>query len=170
MKRFLPIIMLLMAAPMSARADLIHRLTTSTQLSVDGAATQASRIGSTYSVSGNNITAGTMGGLTKSSGDNAATAAATQTQGSYSVTTAGSAFSLTESFTMGDAVAPIGTGVDVSAGIVADMPAFGNVTTQSGGVAGSLAGTITSAGVMTLTAGGAGTTATGQFVSEISVE
>jgi hypothetical protein len=170
MKRFLPIIMLLMAAPMSARADLIHRLTTSTQLSVDGAATQASRIGSTYSVSGNNITAGTMGGLTKATGDNAATAAATQTQGSYSVTTAGSAFSLTESFTMGDAVAPIGTGVDVGSGIVADMPAFGNVTTQSGGVAGSLAGTITSAGVMTLTAGGAGTTATGQFVSEISVE
>ena len=162
--------MLLMAAPMAARADLIHRLTTSTQLSVDGAATQASRIGSTYSVSGNNITAGTMGGLTKASGDNASTAAATQTQGAYSVTTAGSAFSLTESFTMGDAAAPIGTGVDVSAGIVADMPAFGNVTTQSGGVAGSLAGTITSAGVMTLTAGGAGTTATGQFVSEISVE
>ena len=162
--------MLLMAAPMSARADLIHRLTTSTQLSVDGAATQASRIGSTYSVSGNNITAGTMGGLTKASGDNAATAAATQTQGAYTVTTAGSAFSLTESFTMGDAVAPIGTGVDVSTGIVADMPAFGNVTTQSGGVAGSLAGTITSAGVMTLTAGGAGTTATGQFGSEISVE
>ena len=162
--------MLLMAAPMSARADLIHRLTTSTQLSVDGAATQATRIGSSYSVSGNNITAGTMGGLTKASGDNAATAAATQTQGSYSVTTAGSAFSLTESFTMGDAGAPIGTDVDVSTGIVADMPAFGNVTTQSGGVAGSLAGTITSAGVMTLTAGGAGTTATGQFVSEISVE
>ena len=162
--------MLLMAAPMSARADLIHRLTTSTQLSVDGAATQASRIGSTYSVSGNNITAGTMGGLTKSAGDTITTAAASQTQGSYSVTTAGSAFSLTESFILGDAVNPIGTGVDVSAGIVADMPAFGNVTTQSGGVAGSLAGTITSAGVMTLTAGGAGTTATGQFVSEISVD
>ena len=170
MKRFLPIIMLLMAAPMAARADLIHRLTTSTQLSVDGAATQASRIGSTYSVSGNNITAGTMGGLTKSAGDTITTAAASQTQGSYSVTTAGSAFSLTESFILGDAVNPIGTGVDVSAGIVADMPAYGSVTTQSGGVAGSLAGTITSAGVMTLTAGGAGTTATGQFVSEISVE
>ena len=154
---------------MSARADLIHRMTTSTQLSVDGAATQATRIGSSYSVSGNNITAGTMGGLTKASGDNAATAAATQTQGAYTVTTAGSAFSLTESFTMGDAVAPIGTGVDVSAGVVADMPAFGSVITQSGGVAGSLAGTITSAGVMTLTAGGAGTSATGQFVSEISV-
>jgi hypothetical protein len=172
MKRFLPIVMLLMAAPLASpvRADLIHRLTTSTQLSVDGAATQATRIGSTYSVSGNNITAGTMGGLTKASGDSAATAAASQTQGAYSVTTAGSAFSLTESFVMGDAVNPIGTGVDVSAGIVADMPAYGSVTTQSGGVAGSLAGTITSAGVMTLTAGGAGTTATGQFVSEISVD
>jgi len=170
MKRFLPIIMLLMAAPMAARADLIHRLTTSTQLSVDGAATQASRIGSTYSVSGNNITAGTMGGLTKSAGDTITTAAASQTQGSYSVTTAGSAFSLTESFVLGDAVNPIGTGVDVTAGVVADMPAYGSVTTQSGGVAGSLAGTITSAGVMTLTAGGAGTTATGQFVSEISVD
>ena len=164
--------MLLMAAPLASpvRADLIHRLTTSTQLSVDGAATQATRIGSTYSVSGNNITAGTMGGLTKASGDSAATAAASQTQGAYTVTTAGSAFSLTESFVMGDAVNPIGTGVDVSTGIVADMPAYGSVTTQSGGVAGSLAGTITSAGVMTLTAGGAGTTATGQFVSEISVD
>ena len=170
MKRFLPIIMLLMAAPMAARADLIHRLTTSTQLSVDGAATQATRIGSTYSVSGNNITAGTMGGLTKSAGDTITTAAASQTQGSYSVTTAGSAFSLTESFILGDAVNPIGSGVDVSSGVVVDMPAYGSVTTQSGGVAGSLAGTITSAGVMTLTAGGAGTTATGQFVSEISVD
>tara|TARA_B100000963_G_scaffold297299_1_gene268728 strand:- start:600 stop:1088 length:489 start_codon:yes stop_codon:yes gene_type:complete len=162
--------MLLMAAPMAARADLIHRLTTSTQLSVDGAATQATRIGSTYSVSGNNITAGTMGGLTKSAGDTITTAAASQTQGAYSVTTAGSAFSLTESFVLGDAVNPIGTGVDVTAGVVADMPAYGSVTTQSGGVAGTLAGTITSAGVMTLTAGGAGTTATGQFVSEISVD
>ena len=52
---------------------------------------------------------------------------------------------------------------------LADMPAYGNVTTQSGGVAGTLAGTITSAGVVTLTAGGAGTSATGQFVSEITV-
>ena len=152
------------------KADLTHRLSTSTQLTVDGAATQATRIGSTYTVSGNNITAGTMGGLTKASGDNAATAAATQTQGAYTVTTAGSAFSLTESFVMGDSVNPIGTGVDVSSGRVADMPAYGSVTTQSGGVAGDLAGTITSAGVMTLTAGGAGTSATGQFVSEISID
>ena len=172
MKKIIPFIMIAATGLISTqvKADLTHRLSTSTQLSVDGAATQSSRIGSTYTVSGNNITAGTMGGLTKASGDSATTAAATQTQGVYTVTTAGSAFSLSESFVHGDAVAPIGSGVDVSSGIVADMPAYGEVVTQSGGVAGSLAGTITSAGVMTLTAGGAGTTATGQFVSEISID
>ena len=49
--------MLLMtgAAFAPAKADLVHKLTTSTQLSVDAAATSATRIGSTYSVSGNNI-------------------------------------------------------------------------------------------------------------------
>ena len=172
MKKIIPFIMIAATGLISTqvKADLTHRLSTSTQLTVDGAATQATRIGSTYTVSGNNITAGTMGGLTKASGDNATTAAATQTQGAYTVTTAGSAFSLTESFVMGDSVNPIGTGVDVASGIVADMPAYGSVTTQSGGVAGSLAGTITSAGVMTLTAGGAGRSATGQFVSEISID
>ena len=53
MKKFLPIVMFLMtgAAFAPAKADLVHRLTTSTQLSVDGAATVATRIGSTYSVS-----------------------------------------------------------------------------------------------------------------------
>ena len=84
--------------------------------------------------------------------------------------TSGSAFSFSESWTQGDVTNPIGTGVDVSAGVVADMPAYGNTLTMSGGVAGNLAGTITSAGVTTLTAGGAGTTATGQFVTEIVIE
>ena len=169
MKKFLPIVMLLMTSPLTARADLVHKLTTSTQLSVDGAATVATRLGSTYSSSGNNISVVTdadFGGLTAPA---SATAAATMKQTDYQLTTAGSAYSFSESFTYGDAVAPIGTGVDVAAGVVADMPAFGSVTTQSGGVAGTLAGTITSAGVMTITAGGAGTDATGQFVSELTV-
>ena len=169
MKKFLPIVMLLMTAPLTARADLVHKLTTSTQLSVDGAATVATRLGSTYSSSGNNISVVTdadFGGLTAPA---SATAAATMKQTDYQLTTAGSAYSFSESFTYGDAVAPIGTGVDVASGVVADMPAFGSVTTQSGGVAGTLAGTITSAGVMTLTAGGAGTDATGQFVSELTI-
>ena len=172
MKRLIPFIMLLMAAPLAqpAQADLIHRLTTSTQLTVDGAATAATRVGSTYSVSGTNMEVGSgnsdvFGGLTAGS----ATTAATMKAGTYDITTDGSAFSFSESFTQGDAVNTIGSGVDVTSGVVADMAAFGVTTTQSGGVAGSLAGTITSAGVSTLTAGGAGTSATGQFVSEVTV-
>ena len=153
----------------SAKADLTHRMSSSTQLSVNGAYTDASRIGSTYTVSGSNIKVATdnhFGKLTAGT----ATAAATLDVGAYDVNTAGSAFSFSESWTQGDATAGIGAGVDVSAGVVADMPAYGETLTMSGGVAGNLAGTITSAGVTTLTAGGAGTTATGQFVTEIQID
>tara|TARA_Y100001960_G_scaffold283828_1_gene319184 strand:+ start:72 stop:590 length:519 start_codon:yes stop_codon:yes gene_type:complete len=172
MKKFLPFIMLLMTGAIvapSAKADLTHRMSSSTQLSVNGAYTDASRIGSTYTVSGSNIKVATdahFGKLTAGT----ATAAATLDVGAYDLNTSGSAFSFSESWTQGDVTNPIGTGVDVANGVVADMPAYGNTLTMSGGVAGSLAGTITSAGVTTLTAGGAGTTATGQFVTEIVIE
>ena len=163
--------MLLMTAPFAnpARADLIHRMSSSTQLTVNGAYTDASRIGSTYTVSGSNIKVtdnGHFGKMTAAT----ATAAAAQDVGEYDINTAGSAFSFSESWTQGDAVNAIGSGVDVTSGVVADMPAFGETLTMSGGVAGTLAGTITSAGVTTITAGGAGTTATGQFVTEIVVD
>ena len=172
MKRFLPLIMLLMTGSMvaPARADLTHRMSSSTQLSVNGAYTDASRIGSTYTVSGSNIKVASsddhFGKLLAPSG----TAAATLDAGTYDINTAGSAFSFSESFTAGDSVNTIGSGVDVTSGVVADMPAYGNTLTMSGGVAGSLAGTILSSGVTTLTAGGAGTTATGQFVTEIVID
>ena len=57
MKKLLPLVMLLMtgAVVAPARADLTHRMSSSTQLSVNGAYTDASRIGSTYTVSGSNI-------------------------------------------------------------------------------------------------------------------
>ena len=167
-KAFLLFGMLLMSAPI-ARADLIHRLSTSTQLTVNGAYTDASRVGSTYAVSGTNIKVATdqhFGKLTAGT----ATAAATLDVGAYDINTAGSAFSFSETWTQGDATNAIGSGVDVTSGVVADMPAYGNTLTMSGGVAGTLAGTITSAGVTTLTDGGAGTTATGQFVTEIVLD
>jgi hypothetical protein len=162
--------MLLMTVPFAnpVRADLTHRMTSSTQLSVNGAYTDATRIGSTYAVSGSNIKVATdahFGKLTAGT----ATAAATLDVGAYDVNTAGSAFSFSESWTQGDVVNAIGSGADVTSGVVADLPAYGEVLTMSGGVAGSLAGTITSAGVTTLTAGGAGTTATGQFVTEVQL-
>ena len=161
MRKLLPLVMLLMAAP--AHADITHKISTSVQLTVDAAASQATRLGSTYSVSGSNVSA-TLGGLTAPA---SATAAATMSSGTYSQTTDGSAFSFSEAFTLGDAIP---TGTTVTSGVAASLPAFGSVTTTSGGVAGSLAGTINSAGTMSLTAGGAGTAATGQFVTEITIK
>ena len=165
MKHFL--ILLLLAAP--ASADIAIKHTASTSLKVDGAAVQAIRVPSTYAVSGNNMKVTTgehFGKLTAPT----ATAAAILDVGAMEVNTVGSAFSYEESYIQGDAIPAIGSGVDVSSGIVADMPAFGNTVVTSGGVAGTLAGTVTSAGVLTITAGGAGTTATGQYTSEINVK
>ena len=153
--------MVLMAAP--AHADLITKHSSSVQLTVDAAASQATRLGSTYSVSGNNVSA-TLGGLTAPA---SATDAATMNSGTYTQTTDGSAFSFSETFNGGDAIP---TGTTVSSGVVGTLPAFGSVTTTAGGVAGSLAGTIDSAGTMSLTAGGAGTSATGQLVTEITIK
>ncbi len=185
MKKLLPILLMLGGFSSPAMADIIHTISASTQLRVDAAATESKRIGSSYSVQGSNITATTMGGLAAQTG---ATAAAGHTDGVYAVTTAGDAFSLTESFTLGDATNTIGSGVDVTAhtytaevtgdnaapainsyGTVMDLPAFGETTTSSGGHAGSLAGSIATDGAISLTAGGAGNTATGQVVTTLTI-
>ena len=161
-------LLLLLTSPV-CRADMTHNITTSTQLTVNGAYTDASRIGSTYTVSGSNIKVADdahFGKLTAGT----ATAAATLDVGAYDVNTAGAAFSFSESWNQGDAVNAIGSGVDVTSGVVADMPAYGEVITMSGGVAGTLAGTITSAGVVTLTAGGANTSAIGSVVTSLTVK
>ena len=203
-------------------ADIIHQISASTQLQVQAASTHSTRIGSTYAVSGNNIELGTtsttnngttvttsdMGGLTAGTGATSLDAA-TMVNGTYQIKTAGDAFSLTESFTLGDdAVAYSATsGViveDLSAtaatsttvtttgtdgngnatstavttttpatnawGVVETMPLFGDTSTYAGGHAGSLAGTIKSSGEVTLTAGGSGTTATGQITSTLTIK
>ena len=165
MKRFF--LLLLLAA--HANADIGIKQTTSASLKVDGAAVQAIRVPSTYAVSGNNMKVTTgehFGKLTAGT----ATAAATLDVGVYEIHTAGSAYSFEESWLQGDAIPAIGSGVDVSAGVVADMPAFGNTVVTSGGVAGNLAGSVLSSGVISITAGGAGTTATAQSSSEINVK
>ena len=166
MKRFLPLLLLL-AAP--AQADISIKHTASTSLSVGGAQVQAIRVPSTYAVSGNNMKVTTgehFGKLTAPT----ATAAAILDVGVYEVNTVGSAFSFEESYIQGDAIPAIGSGIDVSTGGVADMPAFGNSTVVSGGVAGNLQGTVTSAGLTTVQAGGAGTTGVAQYSSEVTVK
>ena len=162
MKRLILAFSLFLTTPVFA-GEITHKIVDSVQLTVDGAASAATRIGSSYSVSGSNISATTFGGLTAPA---SATAAATQIQGSYDVNTAGQAFSFSESFTLGDAV-PSGT--TVTSGVVSSLPSFGSVTTSSGGVAGSLAGTLSGTSIPSVTAGGAGTKATGQRSVELSV-
>ena len=166
MKHFL---ILLLLAPAPAFADISIKHTASTSLSVGGAQVQAVRVPSSYSVSGNNMKVTTgehFGKLTAPT----ATAAAILDVGAMEVNTVGSAFSYSESYLQGDAIPAIGSGIDVSTGVVADMPAFGNSTVISGGVAGTLQGTVLSSGLVTVQAGGAGTTGVAQYTSEITVK
>ena len=146
-----------------AHADITHKIQSSVQLQVDGAASQASRIGSTLAVSGSNVSldsAPVLGSLTAGS-------AVGYTPGQYSITTAGDAFSYSESFIEGDATPSATT---VSSGVIDSLPMLGSTTTTSGGVAGTLAGTIATDGALSITAGGAGTTATGQVVLSLEVD
>ena len=162
MKKILPFIILLMSAPLAARADITSRMTSSVQLTVNAAATQMNRIGSSFSISGNNVdtTDGTPANTIS---------AGTIASGVYSPGTIaavqddpGESFSFTQAFTQADAIDT--TGPDIG-----DISAYGDQLSTAAGTAGSLAGTVTSQGALTVTAGGAGTSATGQFVSEITV-
>ena len=153
----------LLAAP--AQADITHKIQSSVSLSVDGAGSVAIRQPSSMAVSGSNVTLGTaptLGTLTSGT-------ALGYTPGDDSITTAGDAFSYSESYTEGDDV-PTVLSTTVTAGVVPALPVFGNTTTTSGGVAGTLAGTIATDGALTVTAGGAGTTAIGQVIQELTIK
>lgn len=161
MRRLVPLVMILMAAP--AYADVTHKLSSSVQLTVDAAATNVQRIGNSYSVSGSGVsttdgtTSGAVGGLGAVTNGAATMPTITATQA-----TSGNSFSFSQSYIVGDTVS-------TTAPTVGAVSAYSNQTSTAAGTAGSLAGTITSAGAMSLTAGGAGTSATGQMVSEITV-
>ena len=146
-----------------AQADITHRIQSSVQLSVDGAGSVAARIPSTYAVSGSNISLDSAGGL----GSLTAGSAVGYTPASYSVTTAGDAFSYSESFIEGDATPSDTT---VTSGVVGSLPMLGSTTTTSGGVAGNLAGSVDSGGAISITAGGAGTSAIGQVIQELTIK
>ena len=162
MKKLLPIVMLLMTAGAAQAGGLVTKHASSVQLTVDAARSTATRVGSSYAISGSGVsttdgtTAGTISSGTITSGLlSPGNISATQT-------TNGNAFSYSQSFTQGDAVPS-------SAPTVGAVPNFSSITSYTAGTAGDLAGTVGTTGALTVTAGGAGTTATGQFVSEITV-
>ena len=161
MKKLLPFAMILMATPAMA-GGLVTKHASSVQLTVDAARSVSSRVGSSYAISGSGVsttdgtTAGTISSGTITSGLlSPGNISATQT-------TNGNAFSYSQSFTQGDAI-------PTAAPTVGDVPNFSSLTSYTAGTAGNLAGTVSTTGALTVTAGGAGTTATGQFVSEITV-
>jgi len=170
MKKILPIVMLMMTgvAVSPAKADLTHRLTSSTQLSVDSGYTSVTRAGNSYSTSGSGVSTtitpsggsatSDLGGISAISNAGVATFALPD----VAQTTQGNSYSFTQNITTGDAI--VTTAADVG-----DVNGYSNTVSTAPGVAGSLAGTILSSGAMTLTAGGAGTSATGQFVTEITI-
>ena len=165
MKRVISLVMLagLGAIASPARADLTSRFTSSVQLQVNAAATQMQRVGNSYAISGSNVdttdgtTANTITGGTIANGIyGPGTITATQDD-------PGEAFSFSTSFTQGDALV-------TSAPSVGAVSALSNQLSTGAGTAGNLAGTVNSQGALTVTAGGAGTIATGQFVTELQID
>ena len=133
---------------------------------MNAAATQVERVGNTYAVSGNgldstygsgdNAVTNGIGGMTFSSG------VGTVADTTFTQDVPGASFSLSQSFVQGDALSQ-------SAPTVGAVSNFSDQVSTAAGTAGTLAGTITTSGAMTVTGGGAGTVATGQFVNELTV-
>ena len=146
----------------AAHASMSTRHQTSLQLSVDSARSITSRTANSYSVSGSGVTLDVAGG---NSADNlvggfktVASGAVTDWHIPTATAAANSSFSFSNSFTTGDASTATGT----------------NATAYTAGVAGSAApGLITNAHTVTVAGGtegaAAGSTVTGQFVSEVTI-
>ena len=164
MKKLLPIVMLLMTAGAANAGGIVTKHATSVQLTVDAARTTASRVGNSYAISGTNV--GTSDGTTAGMLSTGTISSGVYAPGTISANqlnaTDGEAFSFSTSFTQGDALS-------TSAPTVGEVPNYSSITSYTAGTAGNLAGTIGQDGAISVTAGGAGTSATGQFVSEITV-
>ena len=169
MKRFLPIL-LLSGFSSPVLADITHSISSSIQLNVNAAATQVERIGNSYSVSGTNIDVTTLGGMTADTDG-----VASFSDGTYAVATDATTWAFTENFTVGDSV-------DSSGPSVGDISNYSNQTSTAAGsltfsldddgttYTSTLAGEIDTVGGVTVTPGGAGTSAIGQVTTSLTIE
>ena len=165
MKKFLPLI-LLAGFSSPAFANITHKMQSSVQLTTNAAATQVSRIGSSYSVSGSGVTMDVGGGGTA---DNNVGGLGTLTdgvgQGSIATatqTSAGGAYSFSQSFIEGDAI-------QTTAPSLGAVSAYSDQTSTAVGT-GTGTGTVTSGHLVTAVGGGSGTTTIGQFVTELTIK
>ena len=168
------LLLLFLFIPAASYADIKQEFVTSAQISIDSPYVITNAAPSSYSISGNNITTSTgtgdsvvtnaIGGLNLGSLSNGVPALVNTNK---TVTSAGSAFSLTESYQAGDVTQ---SAITPSSGI-ATLPVLGGQTTViSGGTAGSLALTSLSSGVHTCTAGGSGTSCIGSTTVRITID
>ena len=165
MKKFL-ILGMVAGLGSPAFADVTHRMQSSVQLQTNAAATQVSRIGSTYTASGSGVTMDVGGG---NSADNNVGGIGSLTdgvgQGSIATatqTSAGGAYSFSQTFIEGDVIATTAPAVG------AVSPYSNQVSTAVGSGTGT--GTVTSAHTVTAVGGGSGTSATAQFVTELTIQ
>ena len=163
-KVFLIFCGVLLVSPAAMAGEIHNVITDSVQLTVNGSATATTRLGSNYSVSGSNVSVTTMGGLAAGTAGTAITVG----DGEYGVTTAGQAFTFTESGLVGDSLVTT-QAVDGTTNQFLTHNTYGDLTTTSGGTKGTLAGTLSPTGIPTITAGGQGTTAIGQRTVTLSV-
>ncbi len=172
MKKLIALLFLL--SPSAALADITQKFTTSAQITVDMPYSVTNRLGTTYSISGTNITpsvtsdgtttSGAIGGLNVGSITSGLPALV---QTDKAVTTAGSAFSLTEAVTIGDSTP---SAITPNSGIATLPHLSGQTTVGSGGTAGDLAMTSLSSGVHSCTAGGSGTSCIGSTAITITID
>ena len=166
MKKFLTVAFLL-ASTTPVFADLSHSITSSVKITVGGATTSADRIGSSYSVSGTGVdTTYTSGGNAVANGvGSLVISSGIGTPPDLTVTqdVPANSFSFSQSFTQADPLA----GSAVTTG---ETPNFSDTTSIAGGTAGNLAGTISTAGSIALTAGGHNTEAVGQVITSLIVD
>ena len=152
-----------------AFADITHSITSSIQLNVNAAGTQVERIGNSYSVSGTNIDVTTLGGMTADTDG-----VASFSDGTYAVATDATTWAFTENFTTGDTIAS-------SAPTVGEVSNYSNQTSTAAGsltfsladdgetYTSTLSGAIDTVGGVTVTPGGAGTSATGQVITSLTI-
>ena len=173
MKKLLAL--LLLFSPSVALADITQKFTTSAQITVDMPYSVTNKLGTTYSISGNNITPSVTVGDTTTSGKIGGINLATLNSGvpamiqtDKSITTAGSAFSLTEAVTMGDSQP---SAITPSSGIAALPHLGGQTTIGSCGTLGSGAMTSLSSGVHTCRgAFGSGSSCIGSTTVTITID
>jgi len=173
MKKLIPFLFIV-SSPTAVLADISHSIQNIVSVSTLGASSTANRVGTTFSASGTNVTptasetANAIGTLDLTDNQITNGVPTIDSTTTYAVTTAGDAWSVSESYIQGDAIPTAGT--TVTNGVVPALQIFGDTTTVSGGDIGTTAMTMDSGGAMTVNLSATGAGVTAQMSNTIKLE